>query len=755
MITRNIALMALALTLAGCGGGQIDESTPTASTGETAPISQASGDFLDAYARTYRFTLGRPKAIKPSPDGKSVFFLRSPGRSFVQDLYEFDLAAGKERVLLTADAILGGGDENLSAEEKARRERMRMTSRGIAAYDLSDDGAKILVPLSGRLFIVNRADMGVKELGAKLREGFPIDPQFSPDGSMISCVRDGDVFVQNIMNGDEIMVTPGASGSISYGAAEFVAQEEMSRFHGYWWSPDSSAICYQVTDSKDVMTYYIADPVNPHRQPEASPYPKCGTPNANVRLEIAKLDGSSRVRVSWDFDRYPYLANVKWSKNAPLTILVQNREQTEQVLYAVAEDGSLSELVKETDRAWLNIMENLPKWTADGKFFVWLSEASGEWTVELRRRDGTLVGPLTAPGSGVQNVVHLDSLEQFVWVTASVDPTQTHVWKVPLTVSAGKAQKLTADRGIHGGDFTPGTGIWVHSYNTLDGRIGWNVRRADGASLGEIQSAQEQPPFKPNLELTQTSGKPSFQAWIIRPRDFDRAKKYPVILSVYAGPGVQTVKATGVAYHLQQWMADQGYIVVSIDGRGTPGRGRAWERAWKETDPTGRGNLIDVALNDQVAALKTLGSQYKEMDLSRVGVTGWSFGGYFSAMAAMRRPDIFKAGVAGAPVADFEDYDTHYTERYLGLPGENRDGYVKSSVLTYCKDLDRPLLIIHGTADDNVYFQHALKMSEALFKSGKRFEFLPLAGFTHMVPDPVVTTNLQMRTMEFFERNVK
>jgi len=210
-----------------------------------------------------------------------------------------------------------------------------------------------------------------------------------------------------------------------------------------------------------------------------------------------------------------------------------------------------------------------------------------------------------------------------------------------------------------------------------------------------------------------------------------------------------------VAYHLQQWMADQGYIVVSIDGRGTPGRGRAWERAWKETDPTGRGNLIDVALNDQVAALKTLGSQYKEMDLSRVGVTGWSFGGYFSAMAAMRRPDIFKAGVAGAPVADFEDYDTHYTERYLGLPGENRDGYVKSSVLTYCKDLDRPLLIIHGTADDNVYFQHALKMSEALFKSGKRFEFLPLAGFTHMVPDPVVTTNLQMRTMEFFERNVK
>ncbi|MFN9994145.1 MAG: DPP IV N-terminal domain-containing protein, partial [Phycisphaerales bacterium] len=336
MINRNIAIVALGLALGGCGGGQIEESTPSVSTGETAPSLQAAGDFLDAYARTYRFTLGRPKAVKPSPDGKSVFFLRSPGRSFVQDLYEFDLSSGKERVLLTADAILGGGEENLSAEEKARRERMRMTSRGIAAYDLSDDGAKILVPLSGRLFIVNRADMGVKELNPKLRQGFPIDPQFSPDGSMISCVREGDVFVQNIMTGEEIMVTPGASGAVSYGAAEFAAQEEMSRFHGYWWSPDSSAICYQVTDVKDVMTYYIADPVNPHKEPEASPYPKCGTPNASVKLEIAKLDGSSRVRVSWDFDRYPDLANVKWSKNAPLTILVQNREQTEQVLYAVA-----------------------------------------------------------------------------------------------------------------------------------------------------------------------------------------------------------------------------------------------------------------------------------------------------------------------------------------------------------------------------------------------------------------------------------
>jgi dipeptidyl-peptidase-4 len=247
--------------------------------------------------------------------------------------------------------------------------------------------------------------------------------------------------------------------------------------------------------------------------------------------------------------------------------------------------------------------------------------------------------------------------------------------------------------------------------------------------------------------LTTVGADPSFHAVLVRPRNFDSRLRYPVIASVYGGPHGQTVVASPSAYLLQQWIADHGFIVVSIDGRGTPSRGRTWERVIK-------GNLIDVSLNDQVAGLKALARKYRELDLDRVGVYGWSFGGYFSAMAVMRRPDVFDVGVAGAPVAEWLDYDTHYTERYLGLPDESPGGYADSSVLTHAKDLEKPLLIIHGTADDNVYFSHSLKMSNALFRAGKPHDFLALSDFTHMVADPLVTTRLYQRIVGYFVKHL-
>ena len=287
----------------------------------------------------------------------------------------------------------------------------------------------------------------------------------------------------------------------------------------------------------------------------------------------------------------------------------------------------------------------------------------------------------------------------------------------------------------------------------MDGTSHWAIRHLQSNSPGfELATTRETPPWIPNLELT-TVGPKAFHAAIIRPRDFDAKKRYPVIVNVYGGPHAKTVNATPQAYFLQQWIADQGFIIASIDGRGTPGRGRDWERAIKN-------DLIGPALDDQVEGLQALGANYPEMDLAHVGIYGWSFGGYFSAMAAMKRPDIYHAGCAGAPVCDWLDYDTCYTERYLGVPALNKDGapdsdiYRKSSVLTYCKDLRRPLLIIHGTADDNVYFMHSLKMTQSLFRAGKEFEFLPLAGFTHMVPDPVVTTRLYSRIATFFKRHL-
>ena len=236
---------------------------------------------------------------------------------------------------------------------------------------------------------------------------------------------------------------------------------------------------------------------------------------------------------------------------------------------------------------------------------------------------------------------------------------------------------------------------------------------------------------------------PPLWAAIIRPRNFDSARRYPVIVHVYGGPHVQTVLASGRNYLLEQWLADQGFIVVSIDGRGSPSRGREFERSIK-------GNFEELALADQVRGLQALGQKYPEFDLDRAGIFGWSFGGYMSAIAVLRRPDVFHAGIAGAPVVDWHDYDTHYTERYLGLPEKNKSGYAASSVLTYADQLSRPLLIIHGTADDNVYFLHSMKLCDALFRAGKPYEFLPLAGYTHMVPDPVVIERLNGRIAEFF-----
>ena len=277
---------------------------------------------------------------------------------------------------------------------------------------------------------------------------------------------------------------------------------------------------------------------------------------------------------------------------------------------------------------------------------------------------------------------------------------------------------------------------------------GTEVLSIAGPRLAALPSVAEEPPALPNRELTRTTGTPSFYAALIRPRAFQSGKPYPVILSVYAGPTATVVSSSARAYLADQWLADQGYVVVRLDGRGTPFRGRDWERII-------RGNLIDVALEDQIAGLRALGRRYPELDLHRVGVTGWSFGGYFSAMATIRRPDVFRCGVAGAPVVTWENYDTFYTERYLGLPQTDAAAYRISSVLTYAKQLTRPLLLIHGLTDDNVYAQHTLQLADALFMAGKAYEFLPMLG-THLAgsSEPVVQLRRQMRVIEFFNREL-
>ncbi|MBL9125893.1 MAG: DPP IV N-terminal domain-containing protein, partial [Planctomycetaceae bacterium] len=317
-----------------------------------APIQGGQDDesFLRRYAATYRFSLGRPTAISLTPAGDRALFLRSGPRDFVRSLYEVDAATGAERLLLSAEQLLQGQAEQLSAEELARRERMRLAARGIAGYELSRDGARILVPLSGRLFVVERASGATRELA--IGQAAALDPRFSPDGNHVAWVSAGDLHVAELATNQVRALTTGATDTLTRGLAEFVAQEEMDRMHGYWWSPESNQILYQETDTAAVELLEIADPARPERPPQAWRYPRAGTRNASVRLLLSARTGGTPREVLWDREAFPYLANVCWEANAPLVILVQNRAQTVLRLLEVdCDDGTTRLLHEETDEA--------------------------------------------------------------------------------------------------------------------------------------------------------------------------------------------------------------------------------------------------------------------------------------------------------------------------------------------------------------------------------------------------------------------
>jgi len=702
--------------------------------------------FFRDLAETRNYTLGRPVAPRPTPDGAAVIFLRGGPRDPVLRLYELDVATGREREIITPARLLGGAEEVLSPEEKAHRERTRNTLRGFTDFDLSRDGSRLLVTLSGKLYVVNRADLRVTALPG---EDW-IAPHFSPDGAFVAAVHSGELHVVDLATLTARALTAGGSATLSHGAAEFIAQEEMERVDGYWWSPDSLWIAYQETDESAVEPRYIADPLHPEVPPRKYAYPHAGSANARVRLGVISRDGGATRWIPWDAEKYPYLARVEWREaGAPLTLVVEDRrQQDERVLAADPAASTTRELLGETDPAWVNLVEpNIPHWLKGGRQFLWTTEARGFWQLELRDASGALVRELTPQALGYRDLVGADEAAGFVYALGSADPTETQLWRFPL--SGGAGLPLTSSRGVHGAVLSEDGRILVHTFSLLDATFGVEVLSSAGARLATLASVAEPPKAVPKVELVRTEGERSYYAALLRPRHGHPRGRYPVILSVYGGPQTTYVTAAARAYFIDQWMADQGYVVARLDGRGTTLRGRDWQRLM-------RGNFIDVALHDQVEGLQALGAQHPEMDLTRVGVVGWSFGGYFSAMATIRRPDVFRAGVAGAPVVTWENYDTYYTERYIGLPQDNPEGYRASSVLTYAGQLSRPLLLIHGLTDDNVYFQHSVQLADALFLAGRPYEFMPMLG-THMAgaDSSVVRLREEQRIMEFFNRTLR
>ncbi len=717
--------------------------------GLPAAAAETADCFYDL-AATRNYELGYAARAVPTPDGKAVIYLRAGARDATQHLYDYDLATGREKELVTPAKLLGGADEVLSVEEKARRERARVTAKGFTEFQLTEDGSAVLVGLSGKLYTVSRADGAVKAVPG---EGW-IAPRLSSDGSHLAAVRAGDISAIDLTSGTVTPLTTGATATVQRGTADFVAAEELDRQDGAWWSPDGRFLAYEEVDSTSVEPHYIASAVDPSRAPDEFRYPRTGTDNPKLRLGIVSAGGGPTVWAQWDDQDFPYLARVTWPKKGPLSLLVMNRAQTEERLLSVdPKTGATKVLLTETDKAWLELAPDagngrtpsvFPRWLDDGSGFLWATERSGQWQIDLHKPDGSLAHKVTPDGWRVGGLADIDEKRGEIVVAGGPDRLSNALYKVKL--AGGKPVALVSERGANGAEFGTGHDVLVNSYSWADGQRGVRVLNRDGAVLATLPSVAEQPPSLPYVTWL-TAGAHELDAQIVRPHDFQAGKRYPVLLSVYAGPTLKNVVAVRRRVLAQQCMADHGYIVVTVDNRGTPGHDHDFGRAVK-------GNLIDVPLADQVEGVQALGAKFPEMDMDHVGVYGWSFGGYFSTMATLRRPDVFKAGVAGAPVIDWQDYDTAYTERYLGLPAENEEGYRVSNALTYADKLERPLMLIHGVTDDNVYFEHTLKMIRALFAAGKPYELVLLPG-THQLPDPTLRARLDQREVDFFDRALK
>jgi len=695
------------------------------------PVMTAEISFPRQSARTQRFTLGVPRTFSIDPDGSRIAFLRSrSGTDLNNCLWVRVVATGAERVVADPEVLLAGADEDLPPEERARRERTRQAGAGVVAYATDKQARIATFALSGRLFTADLADGTVREMPVTRPV---VDPRPDPTGSHIAYVSGGALRVVAADGSGDRALAESDDPDVSYGLAEFIAAEEMGRTRGFWWSPDGRSLLAARVDVSPVARWHVSDPANPDRPGTEIRYPAAGTANADVTVILVGLDGS-RQPVRWDTAAFPYLASVHWSSRGPALLQVQTRDQRTSRVLAVAADARTSTLVQDTDPAWVDLVPGTPAWTAGGGL------------VRVTARDGAyrlMIGdrPVTPAGADALQVRAVLNVNDDVLFTATAqDPTEFHVY----TASQDGVTRLTSVAGLHSA--ARAKDVVVVSSQTLE-RFGTSVRVFHGGvDAGEIESYAETPVLTPEVTLL-TVGDQRLRCALLLPRGYrpGSGAGLPVLLDPYGGPAAQRVLSARDAYLTSQWFADQGFGVLITDGRGTPGRGPAWDRAIQYEQAS-------TNLEDQVDALHAVAASHPYLDLSRVAIRGWSHGGYLAAAAVLRRPDVFHAAVAGAPVTDKRLYDTHYTERYLGHPDEHPDVYARNSLIADAPKLRRPLMLVHGFADDNVLVAHTLRLSAALLAAGRPHTVLPLSGITHMPRQEDVAEILMLLQVEFIKR---
>ncbi len=677
-----------------------------------------------AYARTQRFTLGVPRSISVVDDGSLVVFLRAPdGTTPALSLWTLDVETGRERQVVDP-ADLGVDDTDLPPAERARRERVRESAAGIVQYSLARHRPLATFVLAGSIYVTELRSGDIRRI-ATATPAF--DAQLSPDGSVIAYVHGADLRVATLgdteHSDDDRRLSPAGGDTVTWGQAEFVAAEEMGRRRGHWWAPDSSGLVATRVDVAPVTRWYIGDPADPSAPPVEVRYPAAGTTNAEVTLHHLPLEGPTR-ELPWSAG-HEYLADVIWTDPDPVIVRQMRDQRATSIVSISIATRSTTELRTITDPRWTELHPGSPR-LGNGRLY----------TIEdLTDRRALCVDglPLTGPDITVRGIVDDDAAG--VVVTASVeDPTQVHV----LRVTKEGVEQLTTVAGVHGAVASGSTMVVTSArpdspFTTID-------ICCDGHRTASLTNAAEDPVLRADPDF-RFLGRRGLATALFLPSDHD-GSPLPVLLDPYGGPHAQRVLRNHTPHLVSRWFAEHGFAVVVTDGRGTPGRGPAFEREiW--------GDLATPVLEDQLDALDAAAAEVGALDLDRVGIRGWSFGGYLAALAVLRAPDRIHAAVAGAPVIEWSLYDTHYTERYLGDPDDHPHHYERSSLLSDAAKLERPLLLIHGLADDNVVAAHSLRFSSALLAHGRPHQLLPLSGVTHMTSQDVVAQNLLLLQLDF------